>query len=92
MVENRCNNASVLAESVRNYPVVQSVFWGDNAFMLVADCSDPSKLKMYLEQRGTESATHFAHCIEWAEEFGYERGLCPEAEYLVNHSLMIPTY
>lgn len=92
ILENRCANAQVLAESIQNHPMVQSVFFGDNAFMLIAHCPDPSKLKTYLEQGGTESATHFAHCIEWAEEFGYERGLCPKAEYLVNHILMIPTY
>lgn len=92
MIERRCSDARIIAESINKHPVVQDVYWGENAFMLIAKCSDPEELRTYLEKSGIESATHFAHCIDWAEEFGYKRGLCPNAEKLVNHLLMIPTY
>ena len=65
---------------------------GENAFMAVVRTDEPKALKKQYAERGVETETHFKHCIEWAEEFGYVRGTCPKAEMLVNHLLMIPTY
>ena len=65
---------------------------GSNAFMAIVRTDDPIVLQKEYAARGIETATHFKHCIEWAEEFGYKRGTCPNAEELVNHLLMIPTY
>ena len=69
-----------------------SFLCGDNAFMLVARCDTPEVLKTRYKARGIETATHFAHCIDWAKSFGYQDGMCPTAEYLTKHLLMIPTY
>ena len=65
---------------------------GSNAFMAIVKCDNPEELKKEFVNRGVETETHFKHCIEWAEEFGYKRGTCPNAEELVDHLLMIPTY
>ena len=65
---------------------------GSNAFMLIARCENPEELKKWFAARGVETATHFAHAIDWATEFGYVPGLCPKAEELTKHLLMIPTY
>ena len=65
---------------------------GENAFMLIARCENPEELKKWFAARGVETATHFAHAIEWATEFGYLPGSCPKAEKLTKHLLMIPTY
>lgn len=65
---------------------------GSNAFMLIARCENPEELKKWFAARGVETATHFAHAIEWAKEFGYIPGSCPKAEELTKHLLMIPTY
>ena len=65
---------------------------GENAFMLIARCENPEELKTWFAERGVETATHFAHAIEWATEFGYLPGSCPKAEELTRHLLMIPTY
>jgi len=65
---------------------------GSNAFMLIARYEDPEELKKWFAARGVETATHFAHAIDWATEFGYVPGLCPKAEELTKHLLMIPTY
>ena len=65
---------------------------GSNAFMLIARCEDPEELKKWFADRGVETATHFAHAIEWATEFGYLPGSCSKAEKLTKHLLMIPTY
>lgn len=64
---------------------------GSNAFMAIVKCDNPEELKKEFANRGVETETHFKHCIEWAEEFGYKRGTCPNAEELVDHLLMIPT-
>ena len=65
---------------------------GDNAFMLIARCENPEELRTSFAERGIETATHFAHTIEWAKQFGYIPGSCPKAEELTKHLLMIPTY
>ena len=65
---------------------------GENAFMLIARCENPEELKKWFAERGVETATHFAHAIDWATEFGYIPGSCPKAEELTKHLLMIPTY
>jgi len=65
---------------------------GENAFMLIARTRKPEELKKWFADRGVETATHFAHAIEWAKEFGYVPGSCPKAEELTKHLLMIPTY
>lgn len=65
---------------------------GDNAFMLIAHTQDVDALKRWFKRYGIETATHFAHTIDWAEKFGYQRGSCPTAEKLTKELLMIPTY
>lgn len=76
----------------QNAAQIKGAFCGDNAFMAIVRCEDPIALKAEYAKRGAEIETHFKHCIDWAEEFGYKRGTCPNAERLVNHLLMIPTY
>ena len=71
---------------------IAGAFYGDNAFMAIVKCDDPSALQKQYASRGIETATHFNRCIDWAKQFGYVKGSCPKAEYLVNHLLMIPTY
>lgn len=65
---------------------------GDNAFMAIVKCEDPSALQKQYASRGIETATHFSRCIDWAKQFGYVEGSCPTAEKLTKHLLMIPTY
>ncbi len=65
---------------------------GDNAFMLIAKTQDPAALQTWFANHGIETATHFAHAIDWATEFGYIPGSCPNAERLIKELLMIPTY
>ena len=76
----------------KNAAKIDGAFYGDNAFMAIVKCDNPEELKKEFANRGVDTETHFKHCIEWAEEFGYKRGTCPNAEELVNHLLMIPTY
>lgn len=71
---------------------VKRMWYGDNAFMLIAETDEPEQLKNYFAQHGIETATHFAKAIEWAREFGYIPGECPMAEQLTKKLVMIPTY
>ncbi len=63
---------------------------GCNAFMAVCICDDPKKTARTF--KGVETATHFAHCIDWAKYYGYQVGDCPTTEYMTKHLLVIPTY
>lgn len=81
-----------IAEQKRNAEKIAGAFYGDNAFMAIVRTEDPEGLKKEFAKRGVETETHFKHYIGWAKQFGYVEGSCPNAESLVNHLLMIPTY
>jgi len=63
-----------------------------DAFMQVIYCNNPEEEKESYRRKGIDTDTHFGHSIQWAREFGYEFGDCPNAEKLVNHLLMVPNY
>ena len=76
----------------RNAEKMDGAFFGGNAFMAIVKCDNPEVLKTAYAAKDIETETHFKHTIEWAKEFGYMKGTCPNAEYLTQHLLMIPTY
>ena len=94
MIERQIQNVEAIKALVTGNRKLDIEDWivGENAFMAVVRTDEPNALKKQYAERGVETETHFKHCIEWAEEFGYVRGTCPKAEMLVNHLLMIPTY
>ena len=85
-------NAQTTAECLLNQKMAQHAWYGENAFMLIAQTEQPKELKNHLLQHGVETATHFSHTIDWAQEFGYQLGTCPMAEQLTKKLVMIPTY
>lgn len=91
-IQKRIDVARERYSLVSAQPGVRSVFWGLNAFMLVALCEDIAPVRSCLRKGGIESATHFSNCLIWASRFGYVRGMCPNAERLVETLLMIPVY
>jgi hypothetical protein len=91
-IDQQLHNAQTIADYLLNEKRAQRAWWGENAFMLIAQTDDPEALKNHLLQHGVESATHFARAIEWATEFGYTPGECPMAERLTKKLVMIPTY
>lgn len=86
------HNAQATVEYLLHQNLAQHAWYGENAFMLIAQTDKPETLKNHLLQHGVESATHFARAIEWATEFGYIVGECPTAEQLTKKLVMIPTY
>jgi dTDP-4-amino-4,6-dideoxygalactose transaminase len=91
-IANQQHNAQAIADRLLDQKMAQRVWYGENAFMLIAQTDKPEVLKNHLMQHGVESATHFARAIEWAREFGYTPGECPTAEQLTKKLVMIPTY
>lgn len=91
-IANQQHNAQAIADYLLDHKWAQRAWWGENAFMLIAQTEEPEVLKNRLIQHGVESATHFARAIEWAREFGYTPGECPMAELLTKKLVMIPTY
>lgn len=83
-------NAMVMSERMK--VLGNECIVGENAFMLIAKTQDPAALQAWFAERGVETATHFARAIEWATEFGYVAGTCPQAEKLTKQLLMVPTY
>lgn len=83
MIAERKQNAAEINQIV-------PVLIGCNAFMAACVCDEPRKIAALFPN--VETATHFAHCIDWARYFGYQMGDCPTAEYLTKHLLVIPTY
>lgn len=62
------------------------------SFMQVLYCENPKEEQKSYRKKGIDTDTHFANSIIWAKEFGYIQGQCPNAEKLVSHLLMVPTY
>ena len=91
-IANQQRNAQFVADRLLDHKWAQRAWWGENAFMLIAQTEEPEVLKNHLMQHGVESAIHFARAIEWAREFGYTHGECPMAELLTKKLVMIPTY
>lgn len=81
-----------IAAQKRNAEKIAVAFYGDNAFMAIVRTDDPIAPKAAYAAKGVETETHFKHCIDWAEQFGYKYGSCPKAEKLTKQLLMIPTY
>jgi hypothetical protein len=91
-IQQQRANAQQMADALISKGLAEQVWYGENAFMLIAQTEEPEVLKNHLMQHGVESATHFARAIEWAREFGYTPGECPTAEQMTKKLLMIPTY
>ncbi len=91
-IQQQRANAQQVTDKLLHERLAEQVWYGDNAFMLVARTKDTMTLSKYLAAHGVESATHFARAIEWAKEFGYTEGQCPVAERLTRELIMIPTY
>lgn len=91
ITKQQCN-AQLVAKYLNHRHLVQRAWYGENAFMLIAETEDPEALKKSFAQHGVEIATHFAKAIEWAKEFGYTPSACPMAEKLTKNLVMIPTY
>jgi len=83
-------NAAYWSEKVKD--LVDSTIVGDNAFMLLVHTKNVDAVKSWFDKYGIETATHFVHTIDWAEDFGYQRRACPMAEKLTKELLMVPTY
>lgn len=91
-IELRKQNAQAIADKLLREGLVQNVWYGENAFMLIARCKDPKQVQTYFAKHGVETDTHFAKAIEWAKQFGYTDRACPMAERLTKELIMIPTY
>lgn len=78
-------------QNVAQISKITPVMAGFNGFMATCVCEEET-YKIAKLFPHTETATHFAHCIDWATYFGYQDGDCPTAEYLTKHLLVIPTY
>ena len=91
-IQQQRANAQQIANILISKGFAEKVWYGENAFMLIARTKDTMTLSKYLAAHGVESATHFARATEWAKEFGYTEGQCPVAEKLTKELIMIPTY
>lgn len=91
-IQQQRANAQQIADKLLHERLAEQVWYGENAFMLIARSNNPEQLSQYFAKYSVENATHFARAIEWAKEFGYTEGQCPEAEKLTKELIMIPTY
>lgn len=82
-----------MCRGIRNiYRIEREKVIPRDSFMQVLYCQNPENEKESYRKKGIDTDTHFGLSIQWAREFGYETGDCPNAEKLVNHLLMVPNY
>ena len=91
-IKKQINNAQEIKKELVIQNKIESIWFGENAFMLILKTDEIDKLKEYFLVKGIETETHFKNAIVWAKEFGYKEGSCPMTENLVNRLLMVPTY
>lgn len=91
-IQQQRANAQQVADKLLHERLAEQVWYGNNAFMLIARSNNPEQLSQYFAKHSVETATHFVRAIEWAKEFGYTEGQCPMAERLTRELIMIPTY
>jgi dTDP-4-amino-4,6-dideoxygalactose transaminase len=63
--------------------------------LFVVTVEDPDHLIAYMEQRGMECNKHYpvpCHLQKAYEKLGYQRGDCPNAEYLADHCVTLPLF
>lgn len=93
MIGIQCANADNILSNALKINGVRRGWYGDNAFVLILECENVEFVKnFFLENYFIETETHFKQWLSWAEKFGYKKGLCSEAESLISHLLMVPTY
>lgn len=77
---------SVLPDSSLTYT-------GDfNYFMLPVVFENRGKFIQSCALNGVEIGKHFAKTIQWAKEFGYTQGNCPNAEKISEKIITLPTH
>ena len=92
-IAQRLENTQKMESILTRTPGVRNVLSGSiNGFMAIAYCDNLPLAMSEMRRKRIETATHFAHCIYWAKEFGYTTGTCPKTEKLISHLLMAPTY
>ena len=68
-------------------------YTGDyNCFMLPIYLENRDNFIEYCAENGVEAGKHFSKSIQWAKEFGYETGTCPNAERIAEKVLVIPVH
>ena len=63
--------------------------------LFVVTVEDPDHLIAYMEERGMECNKHYpvpCHLQKAYEKLGYQRGDCPNAEYLADHCVTLPLF
>lgn len=61
-------------------------------FMDIIRTDNPTKFIEECRKQGVESDVHFKNWPLWAAHYGYERGMCPMAEQLLDEVVMVPNY
>ena len=63
--------------------------------LFVVTVENPDHLIAYMEERGMECNKHYpvpCHLQKAYRELGYQRGDCPNAEYLADHCVTLPLF
>jgi perosamine synthetase len=88
-------NLSVLQTAIKsqknlNISMVESL--SSNGFMFPVLTKDPFKILTEFKMHGIELGRHFSKSIEWAKNFGYVKGTCPNAENIAGTILAFPCH
>lgn len=68
-------------------------YTGDyNCFMLPIYLENRDNFIEYCAENGVEAGKHFSKSIQWAKEFGYETGTCPNAERIAEKVVTLPVH
>jgi len=97
LMKQQQNNAQKIANVLRSinsdvYIPLLSQSEGVNCFMLPILIKNRSVLIDNMHKAGIEIGSHFSKSIFWAEQFGYFRGDCPNAEQISELIVTFPCH
>jgi dTDP-4-amino-4,6-dideoxygalactose transaminase len=94
--EKQLHNAVLLKEYFRKYDYLNPVNIANNSkpnyIMLPVITTDKNKLLSSFFKMGIEIGPHFLKSIDWAENLGYKKNDCCNAEKTIPQLVVFPTY
>ena len=90
--ENQVKKSILLANKLNSSFYISPKIVGQANFMIPVQTDNPLDLIDQAYKKGIEFGQHFKDSINWALNYGYKYGNCPNAEKLIKKTVTIPCH
>lgn len=78
--------------SIKYFDIKISEVYTPNFYIFPLLMENRDELYIKLMKNNIQTGKHFHKCLDWASEFGYNKGNCPNVEKLVDRVLTVPIH